>query len=200
MSGVRRVVVDFEMTDIDVRRGHRIAEVAAIETIDDVPTGRVFHSFVNPERPVTPEASAVNGLTDEFLADKPKFAEIAQGLHDFIGDSEIVFHCRTDPDGYCPDSAFLNAEMQWAGFEAYTDEQLTNTRLWAEAMFGDENRAASLNRVMDHYGVDHSDRAAHTGHGGLKDALYLAKVYPLLRADWQRFNTPPPSITISLAP
>ncbi len=192
MSGVRRVIVDFEMTDVDVRRGHRIAEVAAIETIDDVPTGRVFHSFINPERPVTPEASAVNGLTDDFLADKPKFAEIAQGLHDFIGDSEIVFHCRTDADGYCPDSAFLNAEMQWAGFAPYTDDQLTNTRLWAEAMFGDENRAASLNRVMDHYGVDHSDRAEHTGHGGLKDALYLAAVFPLLRADWQRFNAKPP--------
>ncbi len=191
MSGVRRVIVDFEMTDLDVRQGHRIAEVAAIETIDDVPTGRVFHSYVNPERPVTPEASAVNGLTNEFLADKPKFAKIAQELHDFIGDSEIIFHCVSD-NGYVADREFLNFEMTRAGLPPFPAEQWTNTRPWAEKMFGRDDHKASINRVLDHYGIEHTGRNDKTDHGGLKDAAFLVPVYPLIRADWERFNAKPP--------
>lgn len=179
----RTIVLDLEMTGIYVGEGHRIVEVAALEMIGDRPTGRVFHSYVNPQRPVPPETTAIHGLTGEFLADKPVFPAIAHPLREFIGDSPIIITCRTDPGGYTGDIAFLNSEMENAGLPGFPENQWRNVRRWGEALFGDEG--ARLNNMLDHYGIDRKGRGGKTGHGALVDAELLARLYPFLKRDYQ---------------
>ena len=106
---MREIVIDTETTGLDPRGGHRIVEVACLELMHHIPTGRKFHRYVNPERDMPEEAYAVHGLSAEFLAEHPRFAEIVDEMLDFIGEDRVVIHNAEF------DLAFLNAELARLG-------------------------------------------------------------------------------------
>jgi DNA polymerase-3 subunit epsilon len=182
---MREIVLDIESTGFLTSEGHRILEVTAVEIKGHKLTGRELHVLVNPERDIPADSTRVHGITNEKVADKPFFATIAKDLKDFIGDSSIIITCRTKEGDYVLDVAFLNMEMKKAGFAPFKDEQWVNVRRWSEAMFGEEN--ASLDKVLDHYNIDRSERD-RDGHSSTLDAQLLAAVYPKLLADYKKFS------------
>ncbi|MEQ8366227.1 MAG: exonuclease domain-containing protein, partial [Roseicyclus sp.] len=108
---MREIVLDTETTGLDPHDtpAHRIVEIGAVELWNQVPTGNTYHQYINPERDMPAEAFAVHGIGEDFLADKPRFAEIARAFLDFVGDAKLVIHNASF------DMRFLNAELQWAG-------------------------------------------------------------------------------------
>lgn len=164
---MRRVVLDTETTGLVPEEGHRIIEVACLELAGRRPTGRHFHRFLNPERAVDIGATQVHGLTAEDLADKPRFADIADELLEFLEGSELLIHNAPF------DVAFLNAELVRIGRPRL--ESLCNvicTLVMARDLHpGQKN---SLDALCARYAVDHSRR---TLHGALLDAQLLADVW-----------------------
>ena len=107
---MREIVLDTETTGFEPSEGHRIVEIGAIELLNHLPTGRIYHQYINPERAMPIEAFNVHGLGDDFLRDKPRFAEVALAFLEFVGmDSKLVIHNAAF------DMKFLNAELGWAG-------------------------------------------------------------------------------------
>ena len=106
---MREIVLDTETTGLDPSSGHRVVEIGCIELANRIPTGATYHIYLNPERDMPREAEAVHGLSLEFLADKPRFAEVADDLIAFLGDAVLVIHNA----GF--DLAFLNAEFDARG-------------------------------------------------------------------------------------
>ena len=92
---MREIVLDTETTGFKPEEGHRLVEIGCLELVNLIPTGRTFHKYLNPEREVPADATRVHGLTNEFLADKPKFDEIADAFLDFIGEAPLVIHNAT---------------------------------------------------------------------------------------------------------
>ena len=112
---MREIVLDTETTGFEPAEGHRIVEIGAIELFNHMPTGRSYHQYINPERSMPKEAFEVHGLGDDFLRDKPKFAEIAAAFAEFIGtDSRLVIHNAAF------DMKFLNAELGWVNLSPST--------------------------------------------------------------------------------
>ena len=107
---LREIVFDTETTGLDVMTGDRIVEIGCVELINHLPTENNFHVYINPERDMPEEAFRVHGLSEEFLSDKPKFAEIAKDFHDFIKDTVLIAHNASF------DVKFLNWELDKAGF------------------------------------------------------------------------------------
>ncbi|HEX9859303.1 MAG TPA: exonuclease domain-containing protein, partial [Paracoccaceae bacterium] len=103
---MREIVLDTETTGFEPSEGHRIVEIGAVELFNHMPTGRTYHQYINPERPMPKEAFEVHGLGDDFLRDKPLFRNIAQAFLDFIGDAMLVIHNAAF------DMKFLNAELK----------------------------------------------------------------------------------------
>jgi DNA polymerase III subunit epsilon len=165
-SAMREVVLDTETTGFSPEGGDRIIEVGAVELANHVPTGRTFQCYINPERPVPVEAFAVHGLSDAFLADKPLFADIADGLMDFLGDARLVIH-NADFD-----VGFLNAELDRIERPRLERARVIDTLAIARKKFF--GAGASLDALCRRFEVDLTDRALH---GALKDALLLAEVY-----------------------
>lgn len=180
----RVVIIDTEATGLLIEDGHRFVEVAAIEMVDGKLTGQVFHTLINPDRDIPDEVVKIHGITNEMVADKPFFAAIAKELRDFIGDAPIVITCRTGKDGYVLDRDMMAMEMKGAGLPPFPDTQWLNVRLWSEAMFG--NDEARLDRILDRYNIDRSERDKK-GHSAILDAQLLAEVYLRLKADYQAF-------------
>jgi DNA polymerase-3 subunit epsilon len=163
---LREIVLDTETTGLDPVAGHRLVEIGCIELVNRMPSGRHFHSYVNPERDVPDEALAVHGLSGEFLTDKPRFAEIAEGLLAFLGDAPLVAHNAAF------DIGFLNAELERAGKVSLARERLVDTLLLARRRYpAGPNR---LDDLCERYRIDNSRR---TKHGALLDAELLAEVY-----------------------
>jgi DNA polymerase-3 subunit epsilon len=163
---MREIVLDTETTGLDPGQGHRLVEVGCVELINRIPTGQGFHHYINPERDMPKEAFAVHGLSAEFLADKPLFAEIADAFLDFIGDAPLVIHNA----GF--DHGFLNAELTRLKKPAIARERLVDTLLLARRKHpGGSNK---LDDLCARYGIDNSHR---TKHGALLDAELLAEVY-----------------------
>ena len=104
---MRELVLDTETTGFDPQQGDRIVEIGAVELINQMPTGRTYHQYINPERAMPNEAFEVHGLGDDFLRDKPVFKQIAQEFLDFVGTDKMVIHNATF------DMKFLNAELGW---------------------------------------------------------------------------------------
>lgn len=172
---MREIVLDTETTGLDPANGDRIVEVGAIELVNHLPTGRQFHKYVNPERPMPREAQAVHGLGDAFLRDKPLFAAIAGELIEFLGDAPLVIHNA----GF--DVAFLNAEFARVGHPALPMARCVNTLDLARRRF--PGAQCSLDALCKRFGVD---SAARTLHGALLDSLLLAEVYLELLGGRQR--------------
>jgi DNA polymerase III epsilon subunit family exonuclease len=118
---MREIVLDTETTGLNPFDGHRIVEIGAVELWHQVPTGRTYHQYINPERDMPEEAFNVHGISEAFLADKPVFRAIAQAFIDFVEDSKLVIHNASF------DMRFLNAELEWAGLRSIPNEQAIDT-------------------------------------------------------------------------
>jgi DNA polymerase-3 subunit epsilon len=170
----REIVLDTETTGLDPAAGHRIVEIGCVELGNHVPTGRVFHAYLNPERDMPDEALRVHGLSGAFLADKPVFAEIAAELLAFL---ECAADGTPDPARLVAhngvfDLAFLDAEFARSGRPALGVERLLDTLALARARH--PGAPASLDALCRRFDVDAS---ARTQHGALFDAQLLAEVY-----------------------
>jgi DNA polymerase-3 subunit epsilon len=163
---MREIVLDTETTGLDPMRGDRLVEIGCIELLNSIPSGQTFHRYLNPQRSMPAEAFAVHGLSAEFLADKPLFADIVDDLLAFLGDAPLVIHNA----GF--DVGFINAELDRCGKAAIARERLVDTLMLARRKFvGVRN---SLDDLCARYGIDNSKR---TKHGALLDAELLAEVY-----------------------
>ncbi|HEX2151528.1 MAG TPA: DNA polymerase III subunit epsilon [Stellaceae bacterium] len=162
---MREIVIDTETTGLDPRDGHRIVEVACIELLHHVPSGRKFHRYVNPERDMPAEAFAVHGLSTEFLAKHKRFAEIADELLDFIGEDRVVIHNAEF------DLAFLNAELARLGRPPLACP-FVDTLAVARQRF--PGAPASLDALCRRFAIDLSAREKH---GADIDCGLLASIY-----------------------
>jgi DNA polymerase-3 subunit epsilon len=163
---MREIVFDTETTGLDPKTGDRIVEIGAIELYNHIPTGRSFHRYLNPERPVPSAAVLIHGLEDAFLRDKPLFSAIADELMEFFGDANLIAHNASF------DVAFLNAEFARLGKGTLGDDRIIDTLMLARRKH--PGSPASLDALMARYAIDASRR---TLHGALLDAELLADVY-----------------------
>jgi DNA polymerase III subunit epsilon len=163
---VREIIFDTETTGLDPRSGDRVVEIGCIEMVNRVTTGRTFHAYFNPDRTMPAAAEAVHGLSDAFLANKPRFHEKAGELCEFLGDAMLVAHNA----GF--DFAFLNAELAICGLDAVCTSRMVDTVALARVRH--PGAKLSLDALCTRYGVDRSHR---TLHGALLDAELLAQVY-----------------------
>ncbi|SFD63420.1 DNA polymerase III subunit epsilon [Roseivivax sediminis] len=163
---MREIVLDTETTGFDPEQGDRIVEIGAVELWNHVATGQTFHKYINPERGMPQEAFEVHGLGDDFLRDKPVFAQIADEFLTFVGDAKIVIHNAAF------DMKFLNAELGWLKKPQLPWEQAVDTLAIARAKF--PGSPASLDALCRRFAIDNSSR---TLHGALLDSEILAEVY-----------------------
>jgi DNA polymerase-3 subunit epsilon len=162
---MREIVIDTETTGLDPQIGHRIVEIAAIELLHHVPTGRKFHCYVNPERDMPADAYAVHGLSTEFLVGHPLFAAVAGDFLAFIGEDPLVIHNAEF------DIAFLNAELAIAGLPPLSSP-FTDTLSMARRRF--PGAPASLDALCRRFAID---LAVRDKHGAEIDCGLLAEVY-----------------------
>lgn len=163
---MREIVLDTETTGLDPLRGDRLVEIGCVEIVNRFLTGRVFHRYLNPERPMSPEAFAVHGLSDAFLADKPLFRNVAAEFLDFIGPDPLVIHNASF------DIGFINHELKLVKRAPVEFSRVIDTLMMARRRHpGAQN---SLDALCTRYGIDNSRR---TRHGALLDAEILAEVY-----------------------
>lgn len=171
---MREIVFDTETTGLDPRTGDRLVEIGCIEMINRVTTGQVFHAYFCPERSMPAEAEAVHGLSESFLADKPKFAERVAELLEFIGDAPLVAHNA----GF--DFNFLNYELERCGQDPVCRTRMVDTVAIAKRRH--PGAKLSLDALCTRYGIDRSHR---TKHGALLDAELLAQLYVELQGGRQ---------------
>jgi DNA polymerase III subunit epsilon len=165
---MRQIFLDTETTGLLPEGGDRLIEIGCLEMVNRRMTGRNLHLYVNPERPSSEEALKVHGITDEFLADKPRFADIAEQLMAYVAGAEVIIHNAAF------DVGFLDAELKRARRDAFRVHvaKVTDSLLMAREMFpGKSNSLDALCRRLE---VDNSNR---TLHGALLDAGLLAEVY-----------------------
>ncbi|NHZ94638.1 DNA polymerase III subunit epsilon [Massilia sp. CCM 8734] len=165
---MRQIVLDTETTGLNPRTGDRVVEVGCVELHNRMLTGNNFHRYINPERDSDEGALAVHGLTTEFLRDKPKFAEIAQELREYIQGAEVIIHNAPF------DLGFLNNEFKLLGLPTFTEHcsGVIDTLVNAKEMH--PGKRNSLDALCDRYGVSNAHRKLH---GALLDAELLADVY-----------------------
>ena len=165
---MRQIFLDTETTGLSPESGDRIVEIGCIEMVNRRLTGETRHVYLNPERKGQEEAIRIHGLTDEFLADKPKFAEVATDLLDFLAGAEVIIHNAAF------DVGFLNAELKRLKREPFHTiaAKVTDTLLMARETY--PGKANSLDALCRRLEVDNSNR---TLHGALLDAGLLAEVY-----------------------
>ena len=161
----REIVIDTETTGLNPLTGDRVVEIGAVELFNHVPTGRHFHKYINPERRMTEDAFQVHGLSDEFLADKPRFAEVIDEMLGFFGDATLIAHNAPF------DVQFLNYELEKARRPSLSNRIIDTVTLAREKHPG---ARVSLDALCKHYGIDNSRR---TLHGALLDSEILADVY-----------------------
>ena len=163
---MREIVLDTETTGLDPQDGHRIVEIGAVELYNHVPTGNVYHQYINPLISMPDQAFAIHGLSDEFLSDKPKFSEIAKEFLDFIGSAKLVIHNAAF------DIKFINAELKSIDEEEIAFDRATDTLAIARKKF--PGSPASLDSLCRRFKIDNSARIVH---GALLDSQILAEVY-----------------------
>jgi DNA polymerase III subunit epsilon len=163
---VREIVFDTETTGLDPSGGDRIVEIGCIEMISRTETGRHFHAYFCPERPMPSGAEAVHGLTDIFLSDKPRFSERVEELLDFLEDSPLIAHNASF------DFGFLNFELGLCGRPVLCTSRMVDTLALARTRHPGAKH--SLDALCTRFGVDRSHRIKH---GALLDAQLLAQVY-----------------------
>ncbi len=163
---MKEIVLDTETTGLSVRDGHRIVEIGCIELDDLVPTKKIFHVYLNPERKVSEKAFEVHGYTDEFLSTKQKFAEIAEDFLSFIENKKIIIHNAEFDIGH------LNNELSLIGQRKISNSNVIDTLELARNKF--PGSGISLDALCKRFRIDNSKREKHTA---LIDCELLAKVY-----------------------
>jgi DNA polymerase-3 subunit epsilon len=166
---MRQIVLDTETTGLEPTAGHRIIEIGCVELVDRRLTRNNFHQYLRPDRDIDRGAVDVHGITDEFLRDKPRFADIAGDFLDYVRDSELIIHNAPF------DVGFLDCELALWRPDAETIEgicRVTDTLVMARALHPGQRN--SLDALCKRYGVDNSRRDLH---GALLDAEILADVY-----------------------
>ncbi|MDI3258229.1 MAG: DNA polymerase III subunit epsilon [Sinobacteraceae bacterium] len=164
----RQIVLDTETTGLEVELGHRIIEIGCVELRNRRPTGSNVHRYFNPERAIDLGAQNVHGISEAELAAKPRFAELAKALWDYLHGAELVIHNAAF------DLGFLNAEFRRAGMTQRLEEVCTVIDTLALARRLHPGQKANLDALCRRYGIDNSRREFH---GALLDAQLLAEVY-----------------------
>ena len=163
---MKEIVLDTETTGLSVKEGHRIVEIGCIELDDLIPTKKIFHFYLNPERKVSEEALKVHGYTDEFLADKKKFSDVADDFLKFIEGKKIIIHNAEFDIGH------LNNELSLIKKEKISKDNVIDTLEIARNKF--PGSGISLDALCKRFRIDNSKREKHTA---LIDCELLAKVY-----------------------
>ena len=163
---MREIIFDTETTGFDPATGDRMVEIGCIEMVSRVMTGKHYHAYFNPQRPMPAAAEQVHGLSDRFLSDKPTFGEKADELLAFLGDSPLVAHNASF------DFGFLNHELQHCGRPPMSMDRMVDTV--ALARVKNPGAKLSLDALCTRYGIDRSHRVKH---GALLDAELLAQLY-----------------------
>ncbi|MEO7936744.1 MAG: DNA polymerase III subunit epsilon [Dokdonella sp.] len=171
---MRQIVLDTETTGLEVKKGHRVIEIGCVELLERRPSGRTWHTYLNPDRAVDEGARAVHGIEDAFLIDKPRFGDVVSEFLAFVGGAEIIAHNASF------DVGFLDAELAMVDppIGALRNHvQILDTLLLARERFpGQQN---NLNALCRRLGVDNRHRELH---GALVDAYLLADVYLAMTA------------------
>ncbi len=168
---MRKVILDTETTGIDPKQGHRIIEIGCVEMIDRKLTKNHFHVYINPDREVEEEAFRVHGISNEFLADKPRFHDVAQEFFDFIKGAELIIHNAPF------DIGFMDHEFSLLGGFPKTAEVCGVFDSLVYARKKHPGQKNNLDILCRRYGIDNSHRELH---GALLDAEILADVYLLM--------------------
>ena len=164
---MRQIVLDTETTGLEWAKGERVVEIGCVEMVNRTLTGNDFHEYLNPERLMSADAERVHGLSSEFLADKPKFAEVAERFVDYVRGAELVIHNAPF------DVGFLNAELARCSLEPLEAIcTVVDTLKMARQMY--PGKRASLDALCERFEVNNAHR---TLHGALLDARILADVY-----------------------
>lgn len=163
---MREIVLDTETTGLDPAGGDRVVEIGCVELLNHIPTGQVWHHYFNPRRTMPRAAFDIHGLSEEFLADKPDFEELAGAFCNFINGAKLVIHNASF------DVGFLNAELARAAQPAIENSLVVDTLALARRRH--PGAMNSLDALCKRYGIDN---AARTKHGALLDAELLADVY-----------------------
>ncbi len=171
---MRQVVIDTETTGLEVGKGHRVIEIGCVELLERRVSGRTFHCYLNPGRPVEEGARAVHGIGDEFLADKPRFAEVAAEFLAFIADAELIAHNAMFDVGFL-DNEIALYDASLASLRGHA-RVLDTLQLAREKYPGQQN---NLNALCRRLGVDIRHRELH---GALIDAHLLADAYLAMTA------------------
>lgn len=167
---MRQIILDTETTGLSPAAGHRVIEIGALEMVNRRLTGKSFHYYLQPDRAIDPGAQAVHGITAEFLADKPRFAEIVEGLLAFIKDAELIIHNAPFDLGFL-DAELARVSPKYGVVEDHSGEVIDTLALARSLHPGQKN---SLDALCKRYGVDNTKRALH---GALLDSEILADVY-----------------------
>ncbi|MBV8800350.1 MAG: DNA polymerase III subunit epsilon [Alphaproteobacteria bacterium] len=185
---MREIVLDTETTGLDPIDGHRIIEIGCVELIDYLPTGLTLQHYLNPERQVG-DSERVHGIADAFLADKPLFAQIADELLEFLGDSRLIMHNA----GF--DMKFLNFELRRLARPTIPFARAIDTIEIAKAKL--PGARYSLDELCRRFGVDLSSRLKH---GALLDAQLTAQIYlELVGGRQTRLQLAPADVTTRIA-
>ena len=163
---MKEIVFDTETTGFDPENGDRIIEIGCVELDNHVPTGRHLQLYINPERDIPAEATAVHGITNEFVADKPIFSQVYSEFIDFVGDGKLVAHNAEF------DMRFINYELGQVGHPAYPWNRVVDTLAMARRKF--PGSPANLDALCKRFGIDNTERVYH---GALLDSELLAEVY-----------------------
>ena len=162
---MRQVVLDTETTGLRPSEGHRVIEIAAIEIIDYLPTGKTYQQYINPQRDVPETSFKVHGLSYEFLKDKPLFENIVKELLEFVGEDPIIAH-NVDFD-----IGFLNYELNACGIESLKNEKIDTVSIAREKFPG---QSVSLDALCKRFAIDNTQREKHSA---TIDTELLARVY-----------------------
>lgn len=163
---MKEIVLDTETTGMDPNDGHRLVEIGCVELENHIPTGKTLQIYINPEREIPAEATAVHGITNEFVADKPVFSQVYSEFMDFINGGKLVIHNAEF------DMKFINWELNQVGHAAVPWANVIDTLAMARKKF--PGSPANLDALCRRFGIDNSER---TYHGALLDSELLAEVY-----------------------
>jgi DNA polymerase-3 subunit epsilon len=163
---MREIILDTETTGLDPKSGHRVIEIACVEMVDRSLTGNIFHHYFNPQRAIPAEATAIHGITDDFVKDMPTFKMVAQDFFNFVDGAQIVAHNAEF------DAKFLDMELLQAGFRTIDRTKVIDTLVLARRTY--PGSANSLDALCARFKIDQSHREKH---GALIDTMLLAEVY-----------------------
>ncbi len=163
---MRRIALDIETTGLDPHQGHKIIEIGCVELENNFPTGKVWQRYVNPNRSMPQEAYEIHGLTEDFLSEKPFFAEVVGEFIAFINNAELIIHNASF------DLKFINCELELLSKNTLSSYEVIDTLKMARKLF--PGMPSSLDALCKRYKIDISKRIKH---GALLDAELLAEVY-----------------------